>query len=117
MLSNQQQAHSRNVAKLIEYIYAQGYSCSLGEAWRSPEQAALYAKEGKGIVDSLHCDRLAIDLNLFSPSGVFLSNVADYSSFGAYWETLDPHNRWGGRFKRVDADHFEYNPNGVQPWE
>lgn len=70
--------------------------------------AAIYAKEGKGIVKSLHCDRLAIDINLFTSDGILLQDKKSYEPFGEYWETLDPRNRWGGRFKTlVDSVHFE----------
>lgn len=103
-LSDNQKLFAQDVAKLIEYIYSQGYSCTLGEAYRTPEQAAIYAQEGKGIKDSLHCKRLAIDINLFKDDD-YLTATKDYEFLGNYWETLDKQNRWGGRFK--DGNHFE----------
>lgn len=107
-LVDQQAQFAQNVSKLLSYIFAQGYKCTFGECWRPPEQAALYAKEGKGIKDSLHCERMAIDLNLFDKEDKYLGDVASYEKFGVYWESLHPHNRWGGRFKPlVDLDHFE----------
>jgi len=95
-----------NVAKLIEYIYSQGYTVTFGEAYRTPEMAEIYAKQGKGIKNSLHTKRLAIDLNLFK-DGKYLSDVESHRMFGVYWEKLHPHNRWGGRFRIGDGNHYE----------
>ena len=106
-LQQKQSIFAANVAKLINYIFSKGYSCSLGEAYRTSEQAAIYAKEGKGIIDSLHCKRLAIDINLFDSSGNFLSEASYYSDIAKYWESLHSDNRAGINFKRIDADHFE----------
>ena len=106
-LSQKQQLFSLNVSKLIAYIYERGYACTLGEAYRTPEQAAIYAKEGKGIVDSLHCQRLAIDLNLFK-DGNYLTDKDSYALFGSYWQMLCTSNKWGGAWVHlVDSNHFE----------
>jgi hypothetical protein len=106
-LSEQQFQFAKNVARLLNFIFEKKYYCTLGEAYRTKEQAEIYAKEGKGIINSLHCKKLAIDLNIFNPQGEFLTEVEDYQEFGKYWENLHPKNRWGGRFSRPDADHFE----------
>ena len=111
----EQDAFARDIAKLIRYIHFQGYSCTFGEAWRSHEQAEIYAHEGKGIVNSLHCERLAIDLNLYSPDDKYLSDRKSYEPFGIYWQSLSKKNRWGGCFHdhtgkpKPDSDHFERN--------
>jgi len=102
-----------DVARLIIYIHDNAFMCSLGEAYRTPEQAEIYAKSGKGIKDSLHIQRLAIDINLFDQHGMLITNSNDYEQFGKYWESLNPRNRWGGYFvskyggKIVDGNHFE----------
>lgn len=107
-LSQQQALFSEHVGMLIDYIYSCRYSCTFGDAYRSPEMAEIYAKQGKGIKDSLHCKRLAIDLNLISPEGSYLIDSKDYEKFGIFWENLDTQNRWGGHFKsRPDGNHFE----------
>ena len=108
-LQEHQAAFSQDVAQLINYIFLQGYSCTIGEVFRTPEQAKLYAQVGKGIPNSLHCKRLAIDLNVFTLDGRYLDKTEDYELFGRYWESLDTHyNRWGGRFSRLpDGNHFE----------
>ncbi len=107
-LSDQQKAFALDVARLIKYIFDEGYACTLGDAFRSPEQAVINAQKGTGIINSLHCQRIAIDLNIFSPSGEYLSMTEDYRKFGEYWESLYGQNRWGGRFSgRPDGNHFE----------
>jgi len=106
-LSDKQKEFAHHASLLISYIFSQGYMCTLGESYRTPEQAMIYAKNGKGILNSLHCKRLAIDLNLFSPEGQYLTESALYEKFGTWWETLHPENRWGGRFPKPDGNHFE----------
>jgi len=103
-LSERQQIFSKNVSRLIAYIFFSGYGCTLGEAWRTSEQANWYAEHGVGIKESLHCKRLAIDLNLFF-GGEYLPTTESHAMFGEYWESLHPANRWGGRF--MDGNHYE----------
>lgn len=106
-LSEKQFIFTKNVALLINKIYEQGYTASLAEAYRTPEQAELNAKRGTGIKDSLHCKRLAIDINLFK-DGKYLTDTASHKPFGEYWATLHPLNRWGGTFKPlVDGNHYQ----------
>ena len=113
-LAQEQAIFARNVAKLIEHIFQSGYVCTLGEVYRTPAQAAAYAKEGKGIVNSLHCKRLAIDINLFSADGKYFPESEDYKPFGEYWKKLHPSNRHGCDFKsRPDGNHFEMQDLGI----
>lgn len=106
-LWEKQSIFTQNITKLINFIYDNEMACTFGEVFRTPEQAAIYAKQGKGIKDSLHCKRLAVDLNLFTLDGTYLTDSKSYKKFGEYWVTLHPFNRWGGVFPRVDANHFE----------
>lgn len=112
-LHHNQAFFALNVAKLLMYITSKGYSVSLGEAWRPPEMAAIYAKEGKGIVHSQHIKRLAIDLNFFNQQGVLCMANQEIVPFGEYWESLCNANRWGGYFVSKygghinDPAHFE----------
>lgn len=102
------------VAKLIEFAYAQGYELTAGEAFRTPEQAALDAQHDSGIANSLHSLRLAIDLDLFK-DGQYLTDSAAYAPLGAYWKTLDPDAAWGGDFtRRVDGNHFSLGWGGIR---
>lgn len=102
-LGEQQRVFVKLIGKLIEAVYNAGYELTWGEAWRPPETAELYSKQGKGIKNSLHCDRLAVDLNLFK-DGQYLTGAAGWEQFGKFWESLDPRCCWGGRFK--DPNHF-----------
>ena len=107
-LYNRQITFTKNAAALILFIYSKGYACTFGDAFRSSEQAALNAASGKGIKNSLHCQRLAIDLNLFDSDGKYLTEKEDYKQFGDFWKSLSLHNRWGGDFVHlVDSNHFE----------
>ena len=108
-LGQKQRRFTRLVGLLIEYAYAHGYELSFGEAWRTPEQAALNAKTGKGIANSLHIDRLAVDFNLFR-NGKWLSASEDHKPLGEYWESLAPDCVWGGRFG--DGNHYSIRHNG-----
>lgn len=111
-LGERQRLFTRLVGKLIEFAYANGYELTFGEAYRTPEQAALNAKSGKGIVNSLHGMRLAIDLNLFR-DGIYLSASEDHRPLGEFWESLHPDCRWGGRFRRPDGNHYSLTYGGI----
>ena len=107
-LESEQQTFTENVCKLLEFIVRKGYHATLGECYRTHDQAVLYARKGLGIVNSLHCERLAIDLNIFDANEKLLTTVEEYRPFGEYWESLHARNVWGGRWThRPDADHFE----------
>jgi hypothetical protein len=105
-LRERQSLFVRLVADLIRYGTERGFEFTFGDAYRSPEQAAAYAEAHKGIRNSLHSDRLAIDLNLFR-GGDYLSDSAAYEPLGKYWKSLHPDARWGGDFiERKDGNHF-----------
>lgn len=108
-LREKQSLFVRLVAKLIIRAEELGYELSFGETYRTPEQAILNAKAGKGIKNSLHTERLAVDLNLFK-DGRFLGSTEDHRKLGEWWETLHPDCRWGGRFQ--DGNHYSLSPDG-----
>ena len=110
-LAQHQQAFALDVSKLIQAIYQLNHSCTFGEAYRTDAQAYANFCAGIGIKNSLHCKRLAIDLNLFNEQGDYCPIQEPYKQFGDIWESLDPLNRWGGNFARGDANHFERNAN------
>jgi hypothetical protein len=86
-----------------------------GEWHRSPEEAARLAALGRGIVDSLHCRSLALDLWVLDPKGnpvfdkenpFWEAALVLYSKLGNKWVELG--GRWGGAFTRYnDIFHFE----------
>ncbi len=110
-LSQAQRQFTLMVARLIVWAYDNGYELTLGEAFRTAEQAALNAKNGTGISNSLHTKRLAIDLNLFL-RGVYLTDSRDYLPLGKQWEKLG--GTWGGRFTKPDGNHFSLEYEGVR---
>lgn len=89
------------VARLILKAQGLGYEVTLGEAWRSEFEAMRLAKLKLGIKRSLHCDRLAIDINLFR-EGVWLTTAAAHQALGEWWESIG--GAWGGRFG--DPGHY-----------
>lgn len=85
-----------------------------GELFRSLEQEEQYIKEGKSSLKdpahNLHTQRLAIDLNFFK-DGQQLLTKEELQPVGAYWESLDTKNHWGGSWSSfLDLAHFERRP-------
>lgn len=100
------------VAELIFEAQKMGYALTFGETFRCPEEALRLAKLGKGIKNSLHTQRLAIDLNLFK-NGKFMSNTEDHKLLGEWWEAQsfgDIKCTWGGRFN--DGNHYSIEHGG-----
>jgi hypothetical protein len=107
-LWEKQAIFAQNAAKLLIEMHAKGFNPTLSEAYRTPEQAALNAKDGKGISHSLHTERLAIDINLLDKDGKYLTDKDHYALFREFWLSLHPYNRFGGDFTHlVDSNHFE----------
>lgn len=100
-LGQAQRKFTRMIASLVVWAYDHGYELTYGEAYRTPEQAALNAKTGKGIANSLHTQRLAVDFNLFK-GDKFLTGTEDHRPLGEYWESIG--GAWGGRFN--DGNHY-----------
>lgn len=108
-----QERFAHDAALLILKAPELGYTVTLGEGYRTLEQAQLDAAAGTGIVASLHRQRLAIDLNFFR-DGVYIADGARLLDIGTWWKTLSPAHRWGGDFKtRPDGNHFSITPDGV----
>lgn len=112
-LSEKQRIFVWNLHSLIAWTYDQGYELTLGEAFRTPEQAALNAQSGSGIANSLHTRRLAIDLNLFR-NGEWMQHSEDFRPLGQYWKTLHELNCWGGDFQKADGNHFSMTDGGIK---
>ena len=111
-LSEKQQLFTIMVANLVLWAESRGFRLTYGEAFRTPEQAALNAKKGSGISNSLHTQRLAVDYNLFI-NGKYQDKSEAYLPLGEYWESLG--GSWGGRFKSIpDGNHFSLEHNGVR---
>lgn len=99
-------------AELIIHAQSIGFDITLGETYRSPEEAARLAKLGKGIKGSLHTQKLAIDINLFK-DGKYLSSTESHRELGEWWEGHTTENYeccWGGRFG--DGNHYSIAHGG-----
>lgn len=108
-LSEKQALFTVMIGRLILWADEHGYRLTFGEAFRTTEQASANAKTGKGIKNSLHTLRLAVDFNLFI-NGQYREDTPSYLPLGEYWESIG--GTWGGRFN--DGNHFSLAHNGVK---
>jgi len=110
-----QEEFSQAAALLIQKAKELGYGVTLGDAYRSPEQAAMNAANHVGVANSLHSDRLAIDINLFR-DGSYITDDSGHRELGAWWKTLGPRYKWGGDIvhPRPDPNHYALSPDGVR---
>lgn len=98
------------LADLIKFAESKGYQLTLGDAYRDPRvHGKVGVKASYSSANSVHKQRLAIDLNLFK-DGVYLSSTEDYVELGKYWESIG--GTWGGRFE--DGNHFSLEHNGMK---
>lgn len=119
-LGDKQRLFAQLLGEFLVWLYANDYEITLGEAYRPEAQAAIYAAQNKGILNSLHTKRLAIDLNLFtdktlaSDEDLYQSDSAAYRPLGAKWKSMHSLCRWGGDFSRPDGNHFSLEHEGVR---
>jgi hypothetical protein len=104
-LRKQQNIFASQVAALIVEANRQGYEVSLGEAERPIEMQRIHMAAGRSTtMNSMHLKRCAIDLHFFDSTG----QLCYPAGLGAFWESLDPANRWGGNWQSFkDMPHFE----------
>jgi hypothetical protein len=97
-----------DLCKLVAYAAERGFSITMGEAFRTPEQQAIYVQTGRSkTLNSYHLKRLAQDLNFFL-DGTLCYDREKLQPLGDYWESLDPKNSWGGNWGSFkDLPHFE----------
>lgn len=109
-LVQQQAEFLLDACKLVYHATQMGFTVTGGELLRTPEQQAIYLKTGRSkTMQSNHLRRLAIDVN-FIKDGQLIWDKNTLAPVGAFWESLNPQNRWGGNFKTlVDCPHFERN--------
>lgn len=96
-LLEKQQLFCKLLAKLITWVFDQGWALTLGEG---------YDDDGKGhMPQSLHYSRLAQDLNLFVEGKYVTGHSPAWDAIGAKWLSLHPLCRWGGLFASKDYNH------------
>ena len=112
-LSTEQAAFLLDMCKLIQHATEQGFMVTGGELARTPEQQAIYVKTGRSkTMNSIHLKRCAMDLNFFKDGKIIWDKVI-LAPLGAYWESLNKANSWGGNgVKLVDTPHFSRGPDG-----
>lgn len=103
---------------LVQHAQSLGYGVTLGEAWRSPQQAQWDAQHGTGVLHSLHTEKLAIDLNLFKRSTdaslwTYITNDEGHKDLGAWWKGRGGNHCWGGDFSTKDYNHYSISPDGI----
>jgi len=97
-----------DVCKLVVFATKQGLVVTGGELFRTPEQQEIYLKTGRSkTMNSYHLKRCAIDLNFFK-DGKLVYDTKVLGPVGAYWESLNKKNSWGGNWNSFkDVPHFE----------
>jgi len=104
-----------DVCKLIRKAHDLGFIVTGGELYRTKDQQQLYFAIGRSkTMDSMHCKRLAIDLNFFTQDDDVLEltyEKNDMQEAGDFWESLHQDNQWGGNWTTfLDTCHFERRP-------
>jgi len=112
----------RMVALLITRATIFGTEIFILEWMRTRQQQEINIARGASKVKkSKHELGLAVDIAFIldvMDDGILNYHPDKYKALGEYWESLDPNNRWGGRFgdnpdtstiEGWDAGHFEYN--------
>lgn len=107
-LSSHQRLFTKHISMLIDFAYVRGIELTFGEAYRTQYQQDEYLRTNKTKVKhSNHMDRLAVDFNFFI-NGRLTYDKDKLVLLGAYWESLDKLNRWGGNYVSfTDTPHFE----------
>ena len=103
-LGEHQEIFSSHVALLLTFALGLGYGIRLGELQRTLEQQRIYISTGRSkTLNSEHLNKCAIDIH-FTKNG----KICYPKEVGAYWESLDKLNQWGGNWKSFkDEPHFQ----------
>lgn len=112
-LNEKQAEFTFTIARFIVWCHNSGYPVIGAELYRTKEQAEWYAARGRGIKNSLHCKKLALDMFLMK-DGTITWDPEDYKPLGKKWKAMHPLARWGGDFPNRDAVHFSFEHNGVK---
>lgn len=111
-LNTKQVLFTRLQAEFQTWCFENGYEIIEAESFRPRWVAEEYARQGKGIKNSVHTKKLARDIFRMK-DGTITWNTEDYRPLGEKWKSMHPLNRWGGDFRNRDAVHFSMEHNGV----
>jgi len=116
-LRQHQSEFAKDVFKLLNFVFQRNIDVTFGEVYRTKQQQKWYLDSGYSkTLNSMHCKKLAIDINFFV-RGTFIDELKNTESqlierrqilteIAKYWESLSPYNRagytWGW-----DDNHFE----------
>lgn len=106
---------SHDIAQLVIWCRCKGYGVTKGEAYRTEEQQRIH-REGWRFINgkwrrfkkfvrswvrfSQHQKRLGEDLHIWDEiTGANYITDQQWLEVGRKWESLNPMNRWGGRFR------------------
>mgnify|MGYP001568947477 FL=1 len=115
-LSEKQRKFSKLLAEFILKIYDMGFEVTFGHVYRDTDTQKRMVEAGLSkIMQSKHCDRLAVDFNIWVGKQ-YTSDPQAYRPLGELWEKMG--GSWGGRFgvkteeynSKVgwDSNHFEW---------
>lgn len=107
-LREEQNIFSRDLVKLLTFLFEHGYEVSIGEVFRTPEQQKIYVDTGRSkTLYSNHLKKCAADLAIFK-DGKLLTSKEELQFVGDAWEVMSAKNSWGGNWKSFkDLPHFE----------
>ncbi len=112
-LGEKQEVFALCLAEFILWIYSKGWKVRIGEVYRPPFTAEEYERRGRGIANSVHTKKLAVDLFLVTENGVTWDNF-DYRPLAKKWKSMHPLARAGYDFVRQDSVHFSFEHGGVK---
>jgi hypothetical protein len=103
-LGQHQEKFSRDLCKLLAYAFNSGYEVRMGEVERPIMVQEHYFKTGRSkTMNGMHLKKCAADLHFFKDG-----QICYPPEMGAFWESLDPLNSWGGNWNTFkDGPHFE----------
>ena len=113
-LGKKQQIFAYTLAKFLLWIYASGWAVRIGEVYRPPYTAKEMARRGKGIVNSVHTKKLAVDLFLVKNGKDVTWDTSDYIPLAKKWESYHPLARAGHNFRGRDSVHFSFEHGGIK---
>ena len=112
-LNAKQVEFTRTIAYFLVWCAENDYEVIGAELYRTQEQADWYASQDRGIANSVHTKKLALDIFRYVNGRISWKNE-DYEEMGEKWKSMHPLARWGGDFRRKDSVHFSFEHNGVK---